>query len=179
MASTVTYTRAPEVQAIADQLIPKHHRHLLDFQTRIDYVFRSEAAKTGGKIVAGKARKIGGLNAFLTLGDDAQEGRPDGETPPVEPFFVVEIAADIWEILSPVQRQALVDHELCHCKVGLSEQGDVVLKTQAHDVEEFKAIVERHGLWRPELEDLVKAGTRSQLSLLDGGRDDDDEEAMG
>jgi hypothetical protein len=169
---TVTYTRAPEVEKIANRIIPKHHPHLIAVH-KIDYVFRSEAAQTGGKIVAGKTRKIGGLNAFLTLGAAAEEGRPDGDTPAVEPFFVVEIAADIWGILTPSQREALVDHELCHCTTGINEQGEVVLKTRAHDVEEFKAIVERHGLWQPELEDLVKAATGTQLSLLDEGHGDE------
>jgi len=170
---TTTYTRAPEVEAIANRLIPRHHVHLVELgHVRIDYVFRSEAARSGGRTVAGKARKVTGLSAFLAIGDDAPEGRPDEDTPEVEPFFVVEVAADVWSALTPKQRRALVDHELSHLKVRLDDEDNLALSLAAHEVEEFVAVVERHRMWRPELEDLVKAATGTQLSLL--GEEDDE-----
>ncbi len=63
----VTYSEAPEVREVAQELIQIHHSHLSG--QRIEYVFRSEPAKDKGKEVWGKARKIGGLNAFLADAD--------------------------------------------------------------------------------------------------------------
>lgn len=172
---TVTYTRAPEVEMIANRLIAKHHTHLLEFgNVRIEYVFRSEATKTNGRTVLGKARKLTGLNAFLTLGDDAPEGRPDEDTPEVEPFFVMEIAADSWAVLTPTQRIALVDHELAHFKVGFDDDMKVRFTIAPHDVEAFVSEVERHGMWKPEIEDFVKAAVVFQPSLFEKATEGDE-----
>lgn len=158
---SVTYRPAPSVQRIAADLIPKHHQHLVD--VRVDYVFRSKAAKTGGKTVFGKARKMSGLNAYL-----AQQDSPD-EAPAEEAldFFVIEIAEDIWALLDQGQRIALVDHELCHCLIEFDDDGDATLKMKPHDLEEFKAVVERHGLWRPDVVEFAAVITQGRLDLAD------------
>jgi hypothetical protein len=169
---TITFSRAVEVEKIGRRLIARYHKDLLDNgEVRIDYVFRSEAAKSKGKVLLGRTRKVSGLNAFLTLGDDAPAGLPNDDTPSVEAFFVIEIAADLWALLTKDQKEALVDHELCHCRLEETETGSVVTTVAGHDVEEFRAVVERYGMWRPEIEQLVKAATGTQLSLdeeLDG-----------
>jgi hypothetical protein len=152
----VDYTPAPAVERVAGTLIRKNHPDLAD--ERIEYVFRSEAAKENGKVVWGKARKVSGLNAFLARGE--------ADELDVEDFFVIEIAAPVWSVLDAKQREALVDHELTHCTHKTNDKGDVTLALLAHDVEEFKSIIERHGLWRPDLEEFVKAGNL-QLSLGD------------
>lgn len=163
---TVTYTYAPDVAKIAGALIEEHHTHLDGI--RIEYVFRSEAAVTGGKQVWGKARKITGLNAYLATNAYLDQ-TGDGEGP--DPFFVVEIAADIWAELNDAQRIALVDHELCHCGITVDDDGAMKLATLAHDLEEFQAVVHRHGMWRPEIRKLVKtADDHEQLSLLEPAR---------
>ena len=155
-----TYRPAPAVQRIADELIPKHHDHLVG--QHIEYVFRDKHATSNGKEVWGKARKITGLNAYLA-GDTAEGDE-------VEDFFVVEIAEDVWALLEPAQRRALVDHELAHCTVDVDEvTGDIEgISLVGHDLEEFKAIVERHGLWRPDISDFLRAARDAdQLTLLD------------
>lgn len=135
------YSDAPEVRAIAKDIIASHHRHLLNATIR--YVFRDEAAKKGSKVILGTARKIGGLNAFLASSHlDMNEA---------EDFFVIEIAADEWQHLDHKQRAALVDHELMHCDVD--EDGK--LKMVPHDLEEFTSIVRRHGLWKEDVRDFA------------------------
>lgn len=168
---TVTYSLAPEVGKIARQLLTKHHDTAL-FNIRIDYLFRSEAATSNGRDVWGKARKVTGLNAFLATADQA-EGPIDDDTPEVEPFFVIEIAYDIWVTLTAKQKVALVDHELSHLKVGVNDKGEIVLSLQGHDVEEFADIVSRHGLWNKSVEHLAKI-CGDQLSLLEPEEDDSD-----
>lgn len=149
------FTAAPEVEAIARDLIGAHHKHLINVPIR--YVFRSEAAKSGGKIVWGKARKIGGLQAFLAVKED---DLPVMETEGNE-FFVIEIARDIWEDLTDAARAALVDHELMHCET----EGDKLV-ISPHDVEEFSGIIRRHGLWRDDVKIFAQAVKQHELPIF-------------
>lgn len=131
------YYPAPEVEKVARLLIDEHHPDLTDAD--IVYVFRDPPAKTGGKEQWGKARKITGLNAYL-----AEH----------HAFLVVEIALDIWKSLTPAEQHALVDHELCHCDWDPHHGPSIV----PHDIEEFVAVVSRHGLWNPEVNRIVHVG---------------------
>lgn len=81
--------------------------------------------------------------------------------------LLVVINRHAWGYLSPEKRIALVDHELSHFERIDDSQGNV--KSWGlldHDVEEFIGVVKRHGLWREEVQDLLKAGY--QLRLFDG-----------
>lgn len=132
------FTAAPEVRRIAERVIAEHHDHLRS--TRIEYLFRSEASKAGGKIVLGKARLIKGLEALLAT-PDIVEDDPDATSESLA-FFAIEVAHDAWLLLSQKQRAALVDHELCHCRIEDTEDGPV-LRIAAHDIEEFSEVFKR------------------------------------
>jgi hypothetical protein len=104
-----------------------------------------------------QARKISGLNAHLVglvrrddLGDDPAD------------FFVVEVPHEPWQVLTEAQRLALVDHELAHFYVSIPEGPDEARKLVmlGHDLEEFTAVVERHGLWRPDLREFARVVAR-------------------
>jgi len=140
------YRRAPQVAKIADKLIRDVELHKLLRDVHIEYVWRDVASKSRGRIVLAKARKLSGLNAFLI---NAASGAVDGEAN--VPMFVVEVAEDTWGRLSEAQRKALVDHELCHCRVELDDDDEQVLSMRGHDLEEFSCIVERHGLWKSDV----------------------------
>lgn len=162
---SVTYKPAPTVEAIARKVIGKHHTHLADVD--VQFVFRSEHAERHGHAVLGKARKVSGLNAFLSHWAAA---RGAGEKPlegdeSVEAFFVIEIAEDLWWHLDPKQKQALVDHELSHCKTKLNKDEEVVLYVAPHEVEEFNGVIERHGLWKQNLKAFLKAAKAGQPTL--------------
>lgn len=154
----VTFEDAdPAVGAIARELIVKHHEHLAGEDVR--YVFRSEHAKDAGKAVLGKARKISGLNAFLTTGEDDSD------------YFVIELAADIWAGLGAKERRALLDHELSHCRIKYAgDTGEPTLYIAPHDLEEFNDVVERHGLWRRDVKEFLDAAS-GQLRLLADAED--------
>ncbi len=62
--------------------------------------------------------------------------------------FILTFNYTAWQELSLAQRVALVDHELCHCDVDLESGKPTIIH---HDVEEFGAIVTRHGLWKPDI----------------------------
>lgn len=162
------YRDAPEVRIIANKVIRDVHQHL--HGVRIDYVFVAKSDKDGpvpilskGKQVHGKAKKITGLNAFLAQNDDNPEG---------EEFFVIEISHYSWVYMTPEQRIALVDHELCHCIIEQSEDG-TMLTLRPHDVEEFTEIIQRHGLWQPDVEDFAKVAAK-KLPLFDAAAAIDD-----
>lgn len=149
------YREAHEVARIAKDLIAKVPEHKALADVLVMYVFRSEATKSRGKLVLGKARMVSGLNAFLIQDEDPDAGS----------LFVVEIAEDTWNRMTEPQRRALVDHELCHFEV---EPGDgenpAAMKMKGHDLEEFAGVVERHGFWRS---DIATFGSKmaEQMSL--------------
>src|SRR5262245_66584583 len=98
---------APEVEDVARDLINAHHSHLAT--VRIDYVFASDPLTEKGKVLWGRAKKVGGLNAWL-----ASEAKFRDPVQPEE-FFVIEIQKSVWQQLDQTSRRALVDHELTHC----------------------------------------------------------------
>jgi predicted RNA-binding protein YlqC (UPF0109 family) len=162
---SVTYKPAPPVEQIGRKLIGKHHTDLADVD--VVFVFRSEHAERHGQQVWGKARKVSGLNAFLyhlAAATGAGE-QPLQDEDSVEAFFVIEIAEDIWWILTPAQKEALVDHELSHCRTKLNKDEQIVLYVAPHDVEEFASVLGRRGMWRPNIRALLKAAKAGQPAL--------------
>lgn len=174
-----TYERAPEVQAIAEKLLDEvpDHKPLVD--ARIEYVWRDKATKSKGRICLAKARRLSGLNAFLY---NAAMGLADSVAN--EPLFVIEVAADTWARLRPEQRIALVDHELCHCTAEFDDDGELVLGMRGHDLEEFAAVVHRHGLWKSdvatfgaEVAEQLALAVEEAASFLEGPEPDGDLDA--
>lgn len=158
--ATAIYTPAPEVKQIAEDLIPKYHQHLIDFDVRIEYVFIDKTPKAKGREVWGTCRKISNLNAFLANGQDGSD-----------PFFVITISEPVWEVLPPKSKIALVDHELCHAwaEAQQDEETDgsedvVKLSLRPHDLEEFSCVVRRHGLWRDDIQAFVDAALKQNAS---------------
>lgn len=153
------YSPAPEVAKIAADLIPVFHAHLVE-NIRIDYVFTDKITKKGNKEVWGTMRKISALNAYLASDDNSKK---HGVT---ESFFVMVISEPIWNKLNDKQKRALVDHELCHAKVDVDEEGNYKLKIVPHDMEEFTEIVKRHGLWAEDVTEIAKVISELQENPL-------------
>lgn len=166
---SVTYSAAPQVANIASKLIDKDHPHLIGIH--VEYVFRSEHAERHGHVVLGKARKVSGLNAFLVGRYRAEVAELDGSID--EPFFVIEIAGDLWRVMDAKEREALVDHELSHCRTKLNKDLELQLFVAPHDVEEFSSVLARHGLWRPNLRSFLKAAKAGQPTLWSELDDED------
>ena len=72
------------------------------------------------------------------------------------------------------QKEALVDHELCHAAQALDSDGEPkmdeknrpVWRVRKHDIEEFKAVVQRHGCYKHDLEAFAAALLRSKQGSL-------------
>ncbi len=166
------YREAPEVKLVADYLIPKYHEHLILRADEIRYVFRDDFAKSNGKIVLGKARKIGGLNCYLALAEHGSSNTFEDHTEVGTDMFVIEIAEPAWENLTADSRTALVDHELCHLDIDYDEMTSAVKRRiKAHSIEEFTEIVHRHGLWKPDLAEFAKHIPQPTLPGLETGED--------
>jgi predicted SprT family Zn-dependent metalloprotease len=140
-------TDADQPEQIAQAIIPLLHTELAS--AKIAYLFR-ETMERQGRIRLGTAAKAGGKLAYLARVD-----------------FTIEFNWTAWLRLSPSQRLALVDHELCHCTQD-TEKGTWAVRH--HDVEEFGEVVRRWGLWQPDLQTFaaaVKAGQQLKLELVE------------
>jgi len=160
------YAPAPAVQEIGDKLVAQYHQHLLDCAVRVEYVFRDDVPKKNGKEVLGVARKISNLASFLAGSEHEKNEAETGE-----PFFCIVISYPWWHALNPAQREALVDHELCHCLAEFVEDEngeptkEVRLKIGGHDVEEFSDVVRRHGLWLSDVRSFAQTIKQAELQL--------------
>lgn len=145
------YEKAPEVQRVAEAIIDESHPHLQDAKHKIGYYF-----KHGGMDKAGKCKKCTALERYLT-------GK----------MFFIFIDHESWALMGPEQREALIDHELCHIERKESHDYDPEKREfvkrwanaddpdswskREHDVEEFADIISRHGLWEKGIEKVAVA----------------------
>jgi predicted metallopeptidase len=128
------WSEAPKhVIELAQRIIAKHHPQLHD--ARIAFVMRSEAPRSNGSVTLGKARKVSAEQQIHMPYD-----------------FVIWLALDMWNRMTPKQKEALIDHELSHC-VWDGFVGSI----RGHDVEEFTHIIERYGFWWPRSDDFEMA----------------------
>ena len=135
------WRKAPDhVLDIVRRLIDLYHEPLKD--ARIGVIMRSEAPVTGGRITYGKAERVS-AKAQVHVPYD----------------FIIWLANDGYQSLAPLQREALIDHELCHCQWGM----DTGASIRPHDVEEFTEILQRYGYWWPHAEEFAAAAQQAEL----------------
>lgn len=141
--SEVKWEEAPQsVIHIAEELIRKYHPWLQ--MAKIVFVMRSEAQKTAGRYVISNTARIPAKMQPLLDGD-----------------YLIWLSRQDYDQMSSAQREAAIDHELCHIKPG----GDG-LTLRRPDIVEFSEIVERHGLWSRDLRRLDEAKEKYQQAPL-------------
>ncbi|OGC95286.1 MAG: hypothetical protein A2W25_05055 [candidate division Zixibacteria bacterium RBG_16_53_22] len=143
----IEYKEVPhEVLAIAQELIDQYHEQLKE--CKIGFVFRSEASISGGKMVLGTTGKV--TEKIKPLLSDELD-------------ILIVLAEDQYALMNSLRRKALIDHELCHIVNNLNTGG---WTTKAHDINEFKEIVERYGLWSYDLMNIGEAVAKAyQLEM--------------
>lgn len=161
--SDVSFELSEEVRRIAERLIDEYHPHLVDAKDKIGYYLRY-----GNSDWAGKCKKCSAFEREMT-----------------KKIFIIFIREKGWDSLDLGQKEALVDHELCH--IGRKsdvyyDEGEkkfVNLWLDAddpenwylieHDIEEFADVVKRHGLYDKGIEHFAAAvrDADHQLSLDD------------
>jgi hypothetical protein len=139
---------APDVEALAKQLIEKYHRHLRP--ARIKYLYREGKWSSNKRTTWAKAYKVSERDNFLHGYD-----------------FLIVVNREVWFTLDQKAREALIDHELSHC--GISDNGWCIW---GHDLEDFAAVVRRHGAWSEDVRRYLEAAERREQDdgprLFDG-----------
>lgn len=134
-----------EIHQMVRDLVAKNHPDLILLigakreTDEIVVVFKEKAGKSGGQVVLGNSKKVAPLaNA---LGNTNYK-------------FVLEVASDQWENeLDSKQREALIDHLLCACRVEEDpKSGEMKCSVVKPDVSAFRDNIERYGMWFPKEE---------------------------
>lgn len=145
-------------------LVAANHPDLVGVLDEIAVVFREKAGKSGGAVVLGTSKRVSPMTNALA-GESFK--------------FVLDIAADQWEQgLTVKQREALLDHLLCACRVDFDPKtGDPKCYIAKPDVSAFRENVERYGMWFPkdsETEAAAKDAKDEQVAEKEMfGMDDD------
>ena len=150
--------RAEDVDAAAqdlfDVLIDRDHPALRRFALAL--LFKPKCTVRGSRIVRGTAQlatpreqELYGAQAFVTLGYDE------------------------WADCTERQREAIIDHQLYHFAVSEDEE----LVMVGHDVEEFDAVLLKHGSWEEGLARFVETAQKILPGLAERSRVAPGEEA--
>lgn len=145
-----------EVYGIIQQAVDQWHPHLEQAKILAAWNTGWKPDKDS-KIVLGQCKKASDLSKELAEHD-----------------FIILLNKSYWIEFSVAQRTALIDHELSHAAISKDDEGAtkyddrgrVVYRTRAHDVEDFNAVVRRHGLWKSDLENFAKAIQDSKQAEL-------------
>lgn len=151
----VTDEDQPEIYAMLGELVEAHHDHLIGAEIRIAF-YEGWNPDDDGHLTLGKCKIASELDRRL---HGCQ--------------VIVILNRDAWEHFSERQKRALLDHELCHAEIKLdkdlqpveAEEGRKVYRTRKHDIEEFRAVVERHGIWKDDLQTFAESVVRAQKKL--------------
>lgn len=141
--------------AIAARLMElEEHKHLTDAELRIEFLMSCAGVFKGGKTVLGTTHlptMQGRLKSlFEMLLASFFGARPD---------FLITIDLPWWEQAAPIEREALVYHELKHIQQERDKFGDPKFDRDGnptfglveHDVTAFNDEVKRYGAWSPDL----------------------------
>lgn len=140
------YHDADQAKLIGRALVAEQHRHLR--KERIGYLFR---------------KKLAGRDKIHQLARASLAGRKLAYYAEID--FLIEVNWEAWMHITPTQRVALIDHELCHFGVDEDKDGKTKHLILPHDLEEFGAVVGRWGFWEEGLAQFG-ATVREQLELL-------------
>lgn len=142
----------PEYEMMA-KIRKRHHYHTR--KAKIALAWRiALKPDSDGHLLLGKCIKASDLQRELSEYD-----------------FVILLNKEVWEDkkFGHKRQKALLDHELCHVaqvykhgKRVKNNHGKYVFRTRKHDVEEFSEIVDRHGIWKHDLEVFAKALLKSK-----------------
>lgn len=140
------------------QLIDSHHEELSRENARVALAWSlSWNPDVDGRLTLGKCKKATELDRELAPFD-----------------FVILLNRDVWQHPSfgDVQKNALLDHELMHAAVAYDANGEpkrderkrTVFRIRKHDLEEFRDVVARHGLYKDDLASFARVVARAEAA---------------
>lgn len=136
-----------EAYRILSEIRNKEHGHLAEAKIGLAYRL-GWRADADGRLTLGQCRKRGDLDRELDGFD-----------------FIILLNKEAWDRLNEKQKRALIDHELCHAQIVIDSDGSpktndrdrLVTRLKKHNCEEFREVVQRHGLWKQDLEAFATA----------------------
>ena len=148
---------APDVAKLGEDLIARYHPHLAD--CNFAYLFRNKRQARGGKEIFASAEKCTAKTQALVA-----YAQPDAN----KFNFCIVVSYEVWRELSEKQRSALIDHELSHCYVDETDEGELVYSIRKHDIEEFTNVARRWGAYSSDLT-LFKSAINGEKEKAEEG----------
>jgi len=141
---------------LLDTIVKQHHDHLKKCRIALAWK-KSWKADKDGILNLAKCQKATDLGREMAEWD-----------------FVILLNQSAWNDLNDAQRLALLDHQCCHCAAASGkdgrqqedERGRLVWRTRKHDIEDFREVIARHGLYTKDLEAFVKAANEARETPL-------------
>lgn len=142
----VNYAEASEPLEIATILRREHADLQSASMAKVAWLWTSNELRDRGVSCVAKARlcNLATQGLLTELGGVDEDDLPD---------YVVEVNADEWLECTDAQRLAVVHHELCH--VAVTPRGTWTIAP--HDLQEFRAVVEAHGLYCSRVRSMAAA----------------------
>jgi hypothetical protein len=151
---------------ILDRLLLSHEEladlsALLDADVRLAFVMRETAWRESNREVLGMCflpAVQGKLRPFFEWLLETHLGYMPG--------FLIVLNDGWWQEASPVEREVLLFHELLHAGQRRDAYGELCFNRQTdepilalipHDLEEFNAVVQRYGAWKPDVAAFLAA----------------------
>lgn len=159
--SNDVWVAGKDIYELMYHYVATHHPNLASVDKDIAILMKGKAGSRGGQKVLGTAKKAPPI--LDVLGKDTYK-------------FILEIAADQWQVLTNTQQGALMDHLLCACRVEEDEKtGDLKCTIASPEVSFFWDELKRNGDWRPrpQQEDGSSMDVEELLGGLSGDGDSD------
>jgi hypothetical protein len=116
----------------------------LDPQPKIVCGFRGITSFVGGKIQLAKIKKIG-------IKENVIHSYRGGD--PLD--FYIEIGNTEWGVLSELQQEAVIFHELLHIEQCVDGK-EIKFKLRKHDIEEFSEVVKEYGFYLDDVQEFIE-----------------------
>lgn len=148
----VEWSVCAEADPFVKDLVKAHHPHLA--KARLVCLGKPKGPKAPRELVVVKV-VTKQANALLKAVDPLSR----------QFDYALEVPLDVWTRMDRTQRTQVLDHALCHC-AGQDDKGRWGLRV--HDVEEFAAMLRRHGGYTAALREFIKEARQLSLELVGG-----------
>lgn len=145
-------------------MLTDEHKHLVDNEIVIEYLMACSEKVKGGKAILA-AVHLPTVQGRLKDLFEMLLARFFGALPD----FLMVIDEGWWLEAAPVDREALVWHELCHVQQEIGRDGELKFDQDGnpkyglreHDVSAFNSEVVRYGAWSSDLQQFLAAANQN------------------
>ncbi|SLK16582.1 MULTISPECIES: putative metallopeptidase [unclassified Paenibacillus] len=154
-----TFTLSEEIDVVVKKLIEQEKDFKILSVAKIVTRFRTGTWYTRGKLIYAKTKILSMYERF-EMGAEV----------------LILVNKRMWEHLTDQQKEALIFHELCHIEASVDKNGSPrnspndgrpVFRLCSHDLEEFKLVVEKYGLWRPDTQEFMESAKKGEQLTME------------